>query len=347
MKNLFQISALTAALLFAAGGVQAGAVIINSAQTVAMGINDDGSLNTATGSIVSNSDRTGVAYNFGGVTAADWRDATSPGCYCEGWGVSAGAQSGYANVSSDSGAHNLTFGALAGVTGSTATATASITSLPGITVTQVYQPATNAPDALFRVHVTIANTTGADATDVRYVRVMDWDIPPTEFDEYVTIKGTATTTLLERSHNNGFNTANPLGGDGSITAATEDVDFTDVGINDHGAYFRFNFGTIKNGEAYEFDIFYGAAGNEADAISAIAAESIELYSLGQNSSTGAPGNDDPTFIFGFKGVGGTAVECGQPGQPDCPEPNPTPEPASLALLGLGLAGLGFARRRKS
>jgi len=348
MKNLFQISALTAALLFAAGGAQAGAVIINPAGTVAMGINDDGSLNTATGSIVSNSSRTGVAYNFGGAAAADWRDATSPGCYCEGWGVSAGAVSGYANVDSDGGPHNLSFGALTGVTASTATATASIATLPGLTVTQVYQPATNAPDALFRVHVTIANTTGADATDVRYVRVMDWDVPPTEFDEYVTIKGTGTTTLLERSHNNGFNTANPLGGDGSITASTEDVDFTDVGIDDHGAYFRFNFGTIKDGEAYEFDIFYGAAGSERAAINAIAAESIELYSLGQSSTVDGPTLGTPaTFIFGFKGVGGVVLECGDPGQPPCPEPNPTPEPASLALLGLGLAGLGFARRRKS
>jgi len=60
------------------------------------------------------------------------------------------------------------------------------------------------------VDVTIANSTASDLTDVRYVRVMDWDVPPTEFNEYVTIKGTTTTTLLELSHDDGFDTPNPL-----------------------------------------------------------------------------------------------------------------------------------------
>ncbi len=104
-----------------------------------------------------------------------------------------GTTSGYANVSSDGGAHNLTLVSFASGA-STATSTTSLTSLPGIVVKQEYLPSTNAPDALFRDHVTITNTTGADVTDLKYVRVMDWDVPPTEFSEYVTIKGTGTTT---------------------------------------------------------------------------------------------------------------------------------------------------------
>ena len=87
-----------------------------------------------------------------------------------------------------------------------------MTDLPGISVTQAYAPAINAPGELFRDVVTINNSTGAEVTDVKYVRVMDWDVPPTEFNEYVTIKGTATTTLLEQSGDNGFNTANLLAG---------------------------------------------------------------------------------------------------------------------------------------
>lgn len=333
LQKTLATSLATAILLIGSGSARADAVIYNTGLaatgTVALGINDDGSLNSPT-NIVANSSRTGLAYRF---ADGSFRDATSPGCFCEGWGVSVnGAHRGYANVSTDGGPVGLSFGALTGVTGSTATATASITSLPGITITQAYQPASNAPGALFRNHVTITNTTGAAVNDVKYVRVMDWDVPPTEFSEMVTIRGTASTTLLEQSHDNGFSTANPLGVTAPIIAGTLDIDFTDSGPADHGAYFRFNFGTLEDGESIEFDIFYGAAGSETAALAAIAAEGLELYSLGQSnggSSTGTPA----TYIFGFTGVGGVPV-------------TDIPEPATLGLLGLGILGLAASRRRK-
>ncbi|GAB1388097.1 hypothetical protein MASR1M6_02780 [Rubrivivax sp.] len=61
--------------------------------------------------------------------------------------------------------------------------------------------------------MTIKNLTTTDiaAGDLRYRRVMDWDISPTEFNEYVTIQGVpaalgiANGSNVYRTDNNGFN----------------------------------------------------------------------------------------------------------------------------------------------
>lgn len=309
----------------------AAATIINPAGTVAIGVDNLGQLNTRVGSVATVG-VTGVAYKF---PDGSFRDATSPGCLCEGWGVSVnGTTAGYANNSAGSG--GLTQTSFTS-TASTASVTTALTSLSGLTVTHDFLPATNASSTLYRAHVTITNTTGSDVNNLKYVRVMDWDVPPTEFAEYVTIKGTATTTFLELSHDDGFESSNPLASTGAINAGTTDVDFTDSGPNDHGAYFRFNFGTLADKSKFEFDIYYGAAGTEKDALLAIGQEGIELYSLGQSSGEAGKLDGSPaTFIFGFKGVGGTPLE-----------PNPTvPEPGTLVLAGLAMAGLWRTRRQQ-
>ncbi|HEX2854151.1 MAG TPA: PEP-CTERM sorting domain-containing protein [Opitutaceae bacterium] len=327
------------ALLVGAGShrAHAGAVITNPSGTVSLGVNDAGHLNFTDGILTAPNGAggaVGVSIIDGGVR----RDSTSPGCLCEGWGVSGSGVSGYANISTDGGVNNLTVDSFTS-TATTATSTVHVGTLPDLVVTQAYAPAAEAPDVLFRDLVTITNTGAVAITDVRYVRVMDWDVPPTEFAEFVTIAGTASTTLLARSHDNGFNTANPLGGDAPIIGSTVDVDFADVGPADHGAYFRFDFGTLAAGESKTFSVYYGAGFSEASVLGALGDVGIELYSLGQSGGGAATGTPY-TYAFGFKGVGGVVVLP--------PSGGAVPEPSTYGLIGAAMLGaVVYLRRRKN
>lgn len=334
-------------LVLGATGARAGAVIFNTgtagSATVALGVNDHGQLNTLDpfGAVTTynSSGYFGVASRM---PDGSWGDATAPGCLCEGWGVSAtsggSAFAGYANEAGG-GVVNLTLDgtttdAVVGGVGSMFTSEVHLTSLTGLSVVQAYAPSAIVPGVLFEDKVTITNNTGAAISDLRYVRVMDWDVPPTMFDEFVTIVGTATTLDLETSHDNGFSSANPLAATSPLNPATLDVDFIDDGPADHGAYFRFNFGSLADGESKTFSVYYGAATGERAALAAIAAEGIELFSLGQQRD--APLTGTPlTFIFGFKGVGGVPFD--------------VPEPGTFVLAGLGALGLGLGvlRRRRA
>ncbi|NNF15569.1 MAG: PEP-CTERM sorting domain-containing protein [Gammaproteobacteria bacterium] len=290
-----------------------------------LGVNDEGHLNVA--------DALGVTINTSntGLTYAPVGDATSPGCLCEGWGVAInGTTAMHANQVAG-GITNITVDSFAS-TASTATSVVSMTSTPGLTITHAYQPSAAAD--VFEAVVTISNSTGAGVTDVRYSRAMDWDVPPTEFSEFVTIGGTATTADLLYSSDNGFANPNPLAAGDRFDRAGcgETVDFTDCGAADHGALFDFGFGDLADGEEITFSIFYGAAADEAGALAALGTIGAELFSFGQQN--GDPGGGTPaTFIFAFSGVGGVIVV-----------PPSIPEPATLLLMGIGLAGLGLRRR---
>ena len=333
MKNLISACVRPAAAIAIAslglafsGAASADAIIYNTGDattaTVALGVNDEGHLNVIPG-ISENADSgsaTGLAFKIGGL----WQDATSPGCLCEGWGVAANGIGTSANEFL--GIVGLTVDSFASTT-STATSMTSMTALPGLTVEHVYQP--SASSALFEAVVTITNSTGAEATDVRYTRAMDWDIPFDEFNEYVTIIGTGTTTDLLYSDDNGFSDTNPLALRSPLGGCGTTVDFTDCGPQDHGALFDFGFGKISDGTSKTFSIFYGAAASESAALAALGTIGAELYSFGQES--GDPTGGTPaTFIFAFKGVGGDVLE---------PPPGDVPVPGTLALFALGLLGL--------
>ncbi|XXY47545.1 DNRLRE domain-containing protein [Sorangium sp. So ce269] len=224
-----------------------------------------------------------------------------PGVQAEGWGVADAASgvAGYANVSQDFGAVNMTIVSFSS-TASTAVSTVRVGST--FVVTHDYHPSAATP-WLYEVVVTIENISPAPV-DLRYRRVMDWDIAPTVFSEYVTIDH-GTASELFRTDTNGFNSANPFS-----FSSYQPGPVTDAGPADHGALFDFDFGDLAPGERKVFKTFYGAAGTEADALSALSSVGAEAYSFGQPSTANGPDLGEPnTFIFAYASVPDAPV-CG-------------------------------------
>jgi len=286
------------------------AIISNG--TVQLGINPTGNLNVYGGTPSSGEGTTAVGLRYVATNA----DGTSPGCLCEGWGVADAddeggpnaSVTGYANVATDHGSRHLR---VIEFTNTDETAQSVVDVLGGddgetpiMRVTHDYQPFPGSPN-LYDVEVTVENLTGNPIADLRYRRVMDWDVEPTHFEEYVTIDGDQDSAFLHFSSNDGFASANPLAGPSSLGFTGF---FTDVGPNDHGALFDFDFGSLPPLESRSFDIFYGATGSELDATAAVAAAQAEVWSLGEPSTPDGPSLGTPnTFIFGFSGVGGAGA----------------------------------------
>lgn len=292
--------------------LKAPAIISNG--IVQLGVNDEGHLNVPGGTPSSGtSSTTNVGLRFVPTNG----EATAPGCLCEGWGVADGVTGVFGNASVNTGGvdnlSNVVFN-------STATTAVSTVDIGGtFRVTHDYRPAPQT-DFLYEVEVTIENISGAALSDVRYTRGMDWDIGPNTFSEFVTIGGTSGAANVLVANDNGFNDVNPLVAHPPILVSG---DVVDSGPADHGAHFDFGFGALAAGETRVFRIFYGAAGDETAALSALGAVGAEVFSLGQANwdgvgdptvpnpspplgpgTFGAETGQPVTFIFGFSGVGG-------------------------------------------
>jgi hypothetical protein len=309
------------------------AIISNG--VVQLGVWPEGHLNVPGGEPSSGTGITTVGLRYVPTGA----EATADGCTCEGWGVAgtpAGGDpvSGYANDATDGGPVNLDVESFS----ATDDSAVSVVDVPDtLRVTHDYHPSAETPN-LYESTVTIENVTADDVSDVRYRRVMDWDIEPTAFDEFSTIDGSTADSLISSS-NDGFVSANPLiapsEGDlgGPFVLGPPDGDFfTDLGPADHGAQFDFGFGTIPAGGHVTFRIFYGAAATEAAAADAVAAVGAEVWSFGQPDTEDGPTLGTPnTFIFGFSGVGGAAF-AGSDARP----------PIALSVFGPGVVADGGA-----
>lgn len=288
-------AAVAADRLVATEAIDPAAVITNG--VVSLGVNPHAQLIVAANPVQG---LVGVLFNPTG------NDGIRSGCECEGWGaafVAPTAVSGWADNA---------FGAPVNMVvkkfhASDKDAESKVIIGGEIEVTHFYKPSARTP-YLYQADVTIRNIGSTDVTDVRYTRVMDWDIEPTPSADVITLRGNPSRpNPLFRSTNNGFDIPDPLQPARLPIGPFLNADFTDAGPVDHGALFDFRFmgptltedGILKPGESKKFTIFYGAAPTEGAALQALAVEGVEVWTLGQTATGGATGTPN-TFIFGFE-----------------------------------------------
>ncbi|MET4128907.1 outer membrane autotransporter protein [Roseovarius sp. MBR-38] len=284
----------------------ASAQVIIDNGTIQLGINPAGNLVTG-----------GIGLTFLTTTASSG-EVLAPGCACEGWGVADLSTGAFAQAGQDFGFSNIVSSSVTASGAGTdplsvGNAAVSVTDIAdgALSLRLTHDFAPSATDNLYAVDVLIENTGAGAVGNLVYRRAMDWDVPDTEFSEFVTIGGWPATNLIGSS-DDGFVAGNP-----NVPLATLSPDavlngnFTDSGPDDHGAVFDFGFGTLAAGGTQDFTIFYGAAASEADAFLALGAVGAEVFSLGQPSSPEGDTQGTPqTFIFGFAGVGGTPIPPG-------------------------------------
>jgi hypothetical protein len=312
-----RIAALVCGLACFALPAAAGAATITNG-TVSLGVNPEGDLN-ATDPV--SGDVIGLTYNATG------NDGTRQGFPAEGWGAGATGPSRFearANQwAGTEGFRQVSF------TSNASGAVSIVDVLNGETAVlrlrQDFHPSPTTPN-LYEITTTLTNLTAGPLSGVRYERVMDWDVEPTATSEFVTInRGATPPSSLIYSDDNGFGDTFPFSDRAAGTengpigpaGAVVNANYVDRGPADHGARFTFSFGTLAAGESRRFFVYYGAAGTEADADSAVSAAALEMYSYGQPN---LPDGDDPdalpdgpaqgkpnTFIWGFRAVGGRPV----------------------------------------
>lgn len=304
-------SCITASLVLAAFSAHAAPVVLNTG-LVSMGLTDYGRLGA-------------LGVGFSGPTG----DAILPGCLCEGWGAAANGSTGY--TYGDSGDAGIVSGLTTATVTSGAGLSANNTTLLSNGLQVAHQYASAAGGKLFKVSISMTNTTGATLNDVRYARTLDWDVTPGFYDlNYTTVYGGTPAgpggKVLHTS-TNPFARPDPM----VLRSQEANTNVTDS-AGDKGSYFVFTFGNLAAGDSVSFDTYIGADSSVSGLLTALASVGVEAYSYTTGNERATDGHPfAPAYGYGFVGL-------------DLPPIN-LPEPSSFALLGLGLAGLLAARRR--
>ena len=253
-------------------GPCSGVVVSNS--TVRLGVNCKGQLITG---------GTGLARVSSGL------DGLRAGCACEGWGVAdtTTGLSGWANQGKGTSPNT----ALLSFTSTASTATSVVDVGQRLRVTHDYHPAA-ASSSAYEAVVTVRNTSTA-TQQVRYRRVLDFDVEPTSFNEYVTMKAPSGTPVVFTS-NDGLASGDPLAGPSDRGATGS---FTDHGPKDQGALVDLALGSLAPGEARSFTLYLGASTSAANALSALSAVGAATYALAKPSGTSGLSLGSPTTFF--------------------------------------------------
>jgi len=294
--------------------------IINNG-LIMLGIHNEGHLNAPGGTPDAHEGETTVGLRF--FRDNGWWESTAFGCECEGFGVSGKRMSSgyefYGGAHGGDGVSNLV-GSKIMHDGVSAT-TSAVTSGNELRVTHTFTPSSHSKN-MYQVTVTLENLMMETITDLRYRRVIDWDIPKTVFSECVSTFFPSAPDALEYATDNGFEGVNPL-----VDVSSSGIEFScphggvgcpvyDSGPADHGALFQFLFKNddgihprqLAPGETFSFDIFFGAANNKEEAYSALSAVDAEIASFGYPSTSGCDSTADGgpnVFMMAFSGVGGS------------------------------------------
>ena len=289
----------------------AGAQAVLDTGTIQMGVSEDGGLGFD-----------GVGLNFDGVG-----DAIIPGCLCEGWGVAANGSDGfYTYGGTTSGFDTVNFVDTGAVGDANAVSTVLLDN--GLEVTHTYSSA--AGGSLFKVEVTLENTTGATMTDIRYERILDWDVPPDHFsDDFTTVfvPGVAPEGDVLHTSLNPFHVPLPMSPDPFLANQNRTDEPGDLGGD-----FILGFGSLAAGATHTFTTYIGAARTTEELLAAFGAVGIEAYTYSFDDDSPA------TFGWGFAGIGLPPIGGGVGGV--------APEPATLVLFGAGLVGAMARRYRR-
>ncbi|WP_372715581.1 PEP-CTERM sorting domain-containing protein [Immundisolibacter sp.] len=308
------VSGLALGIALALPSASMAGAVLTTSTGLEMGVFDDGGLGFS-----------GTGLFFPGIG-----DAITPGCLCEGWGVAASGSSAYSYAGGSSGFSTAVF--TAGATSDAGFSTVTTTS--GLTITHTYSA--TASGNLFKVDVSIMNTSGADVSDLRYARTLDWDVPPGHFsDDFTTIwtgaaGGAPVGNVLHTSFDP-FAAPDPLVLRDYVFGGPPNANATDQ-TGDLGAYFILSFGDLADGASRDFTTYIGFGRTVASLLADFAANGVGAYSYSYD-------NDGPAaFGWGFGGAGIGVPPIGG---------TPVPAPATLGLLGAGLIGLAALRRRQA
>ncbi len=272
---------------------------------IRMGVHAEGHLNVPGYDASSGTGTTTVGLRWMPTNA----DALAPGCECEGWGIAdidAGL-GGWANENFG-GTQDLTLQQAAFDTASGVSEVGAGVGSPFV-VRHEFSIAQETAN-LFQVDVTITNNTTAAGYFLglydygpltpTYRRVMDWDVEPTAFSEYVTIgaKGGHLPPEVVQATNDGFASPDPR--DPATDLGARGL-FEDFGPGDHGALFDMQLPEIDPGESVTFTLFYGAGATTAMARDALRLVDADAWSLAEpDVPDGATTGEPNAFAFGLR-----------------------------------------------